>query len=146
MTTQNPKTLEFGCWFPPPESKRAPGGFRLEIMLPESPAGVYITPRSVHLSVKSRQGFPEKLKITHPWSFGKTCQLLPGVIEIIAADSEKLEALSLGGSLEIDKFDHSHHKEDPQLLQLIQFLNAEKRRLQYEGLLPILIPSLEDLL
>jgi hypothetical protein len=191
----------------------------LEIVLPESPAGEYFTPRSVHLSVKSRQGFPEKLKITHPWSFGKIYQLLPGVIEIIAADGEKVEAFTLGGSLEIetqdtltaciltspapileitsngkvedlyieeleiilaerravllnesrdydariikapplelyaailntliDKFDHSHHKQDPQLLELIQFLHAEKRRLQDDGLLPMFTPSLEDLL
>jgi hypothetical protein len=219
MTTQNPKTLEFGYWFSPPESKGAPDGNRLEIILLESPGGEYFTPRSVHLSVKSRQAFPEKLKINHPWSFGKTYQLLPGIIEIIAADGEKVEAFTLGGGLEIktqdtltaciltstapileitsngtvedlfieeleiilaerkaallnesldydariinipplelyvamlndliDKFDQSHHKEDPQLLELIHFLHAEKRRLQDEGLLPLSTPSLEELL
>jgi len=46
----------------------------------------------------------------------------------------------------IDKFDHSHHKEDPQLLELIHFLHAEKRRLQDEDLLPLFIPSLEEIL
>ena len=219
MTTQNPKTLELGYWFSPPESKGAPGGNRLEISLPESPIGEFFTPISVHLSVKSRQDFPEKLKIIHPWTFGQNYQLLPGVIEIIPTDGEKVEAFTLGGDLEIemrdtmttcivtspapileitsngtiedlfieelqillaerravllneandyddriidappmelyaamlnaliDKFDHSHHKEDPQLLELIHFLHAEKRRLQDEDLLPMVAPSLEELL
>jgi hypothetical protein len=219
MRTQNPITLEFGYWFSPPKSKGVPGGNRLEIVLPESPIGEFITPKSVHVSVKSRQGFPEKLKIIHPWSFGRTYQLLPGVIEIIPTDGEKVEAFTLGGDLEIetqdtmttciltspapileipsneavedlfieelqitlaerkaallneandydariinappmqlyaamlnaliDKFDHSYHKEDPQLLELIHFLHAEKRRLQDEDLLPLFVPSLEELL
>jgi hypothetical protein len=219
MIKLNPKTLEFGYWFSPSESKGAPGGNRLEIVLPESPSGEYFTPISVHLSVKSRQGFTEKLKITHPWSFGKSYQLIPGVIEIIAVDDKKVEAFTLGGDLEveiqgtltacivtspapifeittiglvenlfieeleitlaerraallndsldydariinipplelyaailnamIDKFDHSHHKEDLQLLELINLLHSEKRRLQDEGLKPLLTPPLEELL
>ena len=46
----------------------------------------------------------------------------------------------------IDKFDHNHHKEYPQVLELINFLHDEKRRLQDESLLPLFTPSLEELL
>lgn len=219
MTKLNRKSLEFGYWFFSPESKHAPGGNHLEIALPESPIGEYYSPQTIRLSIKSTQGFPENLKITHPWPFGKTYQVIAGVIEIKVISGEKVEAFTLGGSLEIEtqetltsciltspapileitsngtvrdlfieeleiilaerraallnasldydaritdapplelyvailnvlieKFDHSHHKEDTQILELVNFLHAEKRRLQDEGLLPPLIPALEKLL
>jgi hypothetical protein len=46
----------------------------------------------------------------------------------------------------IDNFDHSHHKENSQIIQFTLFLHAERRRLKNEGLFPLFIPSLDNLL
>ncbi len=46
----------------------------------------------------------------------------------------------------IEKFDRSHHKENSQILYLTNFLHAEKRRLEDEGLWQSYLPALENLL
>jgi hypothetical protein len=219
MSTINSKTLEIGYWFFPPESKQAPGGNRLEVILSETPIWGNSSPKSIHVTVKSRQGTAEKLKVTHPWRFRYSHELLTGLIEIHTIDGSKVEAFTLGGSLEIytndalttciikspapiveitmngtihdlfideleiilakhraahlydppeddtgvitasplelyaailndmlESFDHSHHKEDTQVQELINFLHAEVRRLQVESQLPQFIHPLEELI
>lgn len=46
----------------------------------------------------------------------------------------------------LEKFDHSQHKDNAQILQFINFLHTEKRRLTKEGLIPLYVPTLENLL
>lgn len=219
MSTINSETLEFGYWFFPPASKQAPGGNRLEVILSETPIWGNVSPKSISLTVKSRQGSAETLKITHPWRFKHSYELLTGLIELHAIDGSKVEAFTLGGSLEIytnnalttciikspapiveitmngtihdlfideleivlarhraahlydppedgsgvitasplelyaailndmlERFDQSHHKDDTQVQELINFLHVEVRRLQAEGQLPQYIHPVDELI
>jgi hypothetical protein len=46
----------------------------------------------------------------------------------------------------IDDFEHSHHKEDPNINEFLNFLHAERKRLEGEDKAPHLMPALKDIL
>ena len=46
----------------------------------------------------------------------------------------------------IEKTEHSHYKDNTQIMQLLNFIHAERKRLQEEGLTPFYVPALEDIL
>lgn len=46
----------------------------------------------------------------------------------------------------IEKFEHSHHKEDPHTAQLLKYLTNEKKRFKDAGKLSILVPDLQEIL
>ncbi len=209
---------KIGYWFYPPDSRHAPGGNGLDIIIKEIPTNQHFDPLLINLPIKSKAGI-ETLKIHHPWLFGKTYQVCTGLVEMIDRKGIKEEAFTFGGNLTIhsdDKFtrlilespapiidinaaDHVkmlfveeveillaerraallanknaydsrlaevnplilyticvhtlikkyeqiHHKEDPEIIRFLNFIHAEFRRLKDEKLVPVFIPSLEDIL
>jgi len=93
---------KFGYWFTPPESKRGPGGLRLEIFINEKPTEHHFDPIKIHLWVMSTENSIEPVTIRHPWEFTPTYTALPGSIEVIDRYGKKEEAFTFGGSLKID--------------------------------------------
>ncbi len=46
----------------------------------------------------------------------------------------------------IEKYEQMDHKEDPEIMEFLNFIRAEFKRLKDEELAPLLIPSIEDIL
>jgi hypothetical protein len=220
MLTNLAKANQFGYWLSSSETDHAPGGNRLDIVLHEIPTSMEFGIRWINISVKSRDGTIEFLKIQHPWLDERTYQVCAGLIEIVGDKGEKFEAFTLGGSLQIDtqerftacivespapilvitgarptgalfideikillaerradrltepnsydkrlinadplelyislinalikKMDHSHHKDNSQIMQLRIYINAENKRLHEENISHLYLPrSIDDIL
>jgi hypothetical protein len=91
---------KYGYWYYPPESKHAPGGNRLDIILVETPTGQHFDPQFVNLPVKKGEVM-ENLKIHHPWKFGSAYQVCAGRVRIIDRKGKIEEAFSFGGELTV---------------------------------------------
>jgi len=209
---------EYGYWYYPPQSERAPAGNRLDIILFENPTGQHFDPQYVSLPVKTDRVI-ETVHFHHPWGFADTYPVCAGLVEMVDWGDKKEEAFTFGGrfslsvhegwtrgTLEstapifavseadpvkrlwideveillaerraafaedpreferrlaevepfalyiaclnalIQKFEPLQHLQEPQILQLLHFLQTEKRRLAEEGLLPLALSVLEDVL
>jgi hypothetical protein len=103
MVPQNkPDESKLGYWFFPPESKQAPGGSRLDVVIEETPTLMHFDPQKITFNVKSKDGFLEKINIFHPWHFDPSYQALTGLVEIVDRKGKKEEAFIFGGNLTIE--------------------------------------------
>lgn len=98
----NPDESKLGYWFSPPDSKQAPGGNRLEVIIEANPSLKHFDPKKISLKVKSEDGFLEHINIVHPWYFETSYQALTGLVEIVDRKGKKEEAFIFGGNLIIE--------------------------------------------
>lgn len=75
--------------------------FRLEIFISEVPTEKHFDVLRTRVLVKEENGEIENLSIVHPWTFGPTASLAPGMIIMEDRKGNKREGYSFGGTLSI---------------------------------------------
>ncbi len=100
-----PVEIELGYFYHPRERPNAPGHPRLDVLLRSVPSGKHFDPMRVRLSIVTKLGRIEFIKVRHPWPLLDHYRACAAGIILQDCKGNIVEAFTFGGDLRIETED-----------------------------------------